>query len=225
MGRLPTPDEMMALVSDLEARLTADVASGREELRHLFRNGRIDRRMRSFRSLILAALCTTSLLSSTHRSAAQETPTPESWRPGQSVPDGYRARKPKDGLTVLILGGSLFILSYAPILIYGGLESLACASYAGQPGGCSLHNPGFEMIPLVGPFLYATENGGSPLAMLDGILQVSGVGVAVIGAAMFVSAKPVLVPETASHKNEPLKLRVLPMIGANANGVTILGTF
>ncbi len=40
--RLPTPDEMMALVLDLETRLTADVARGREELRHLFRNGRID---------------------------------------------------------------------------------------------------------------------------------------------------------------------------------------
>ena len=33
---------MVRLVFDLEPRLMADVAAGREELRRLFRNGRID---------------------------------------------------------------------------------------------------------------------------------------------------------------------------------------
>jgi hypothetical protein len=40
--RLPSPEDMLAIVFDLERRLMADVARGREELRHLFRNGRID---------------------------------------------------------------------------------------------------------------------------------------------------------------------------------------
>jgi len=40
--RLPTPEEMIRLVFDLEPRLMADVSKGREELRRLFRNGRID---------------------------------------------------------------------------------------------------------------------------------------------------------------------------------------
>lgn len=40
--RLPTPDEMLRIVFDLERRLTADVTRGREELRRLFRDGRID---------------------------------------------------------------------------------------------------------------------------------------------------------------------------------------
>ena len=40
--KLPTPDEMLGIVFDLERRLTADVTRGREELRRLFRDGRID---------------------------------------------------------------------------------------------------------------------------------------------------------------------------------------
>jgi hypothetical protein len=40
--KLPTPDEMVRIVFDLERRLLADVGKGREELRLLFRNGRID---------------------------------------------------------------------------------------------------------------------------------------------------------------------------------------
>lgn len=40
--RLPTPDEMLRIVFDLERRLTTDVTRGREELRRLFRDGRID---------------------------------------------------------------------------------------------------------------------------------------------------------------------------------------
>jgi hypothetical protein len=40
--KLPAPEEMMRLLFDLEARLLADVSRGREELRRLFRDGRID---------------------------------------------------------------------------------------------------------------------------------------------------------------------------------------
>jgi hypothetical protein len=40
--KLPTPEEMLSLVFDLERRLLADVSRGREELRRLFRGGRID---------------------------------------------------------------------------------------------------------------------------------------------------------------------------------------
>jgi DNA invertase Pin-like site-specific DNA recombinase len=40
--KLPTPDEMLEIVLDLERRLNADPARGREELRRLFRDGRID---------------------------------------------------------------------------------------------------------------------------------------------------------------------------------------
>jgi site-specific DNA recombinase len=40
--KLPAPDEMLRIVFDLERRLTADPVRGREELRHLFRDGRID---------------------------------------------------------------------------------------------------------------------------------------------------------------------------------------
>lgn len=39
--KLPTPDEMMKLVFDLERRLTTDVAKGREELKRVFRDGKI----------------------------------------------------------------------------------------------------------------------------------------------------------------------------------------
>jgi site-specific DNA recombinase len=39
--RIPRPDDMLRLVFDLERRLTADVSSGREELRRLFRDGTI----------------------------------------------------------------------------------------------------------------------------------------------------------------------------------------
>lgn len=166
-----------------------------------------------------------TLVSSTQRASAQKTPTQESWRPGQSVPDGHRARKSNDGLSVMVLGGSLFGLAYGSILIYGGLDTLACAVYAGEPDGCIEHHPGFQMIPVVGPFLYAAENRGSQLAVVDGVLQVAGLGVMGIGAAMFASAKPALVLESASHKGESLKLHVLPMIGANANGVAVFGSF
>ena len=38
---LPTPEEMTALIFDLERRLMADVARGREELRRLFKDGMI----------------------------------------------------------------------------------------------------------------------------------------------------------------------------------------
>jgi site-specific DNA recombinase len=38
---LPTPEEMTALIFDLERRLMADVSKGREELRRLFRDGKI----------------------------------------------------------------------------------------------------------------------------------------------------------------------------------------
>ena len=181
--------------------------------------------MRLLRREILAALCMMSIVSSTRRSDAQETSTPQSWRPGQSVPDGYRVRKSNDGLTVMILGSSLFIASYAPVVIYGGLETLACAVVAQQPDGCTLHSPASQMVPLVGPFLFAAQNGGSSLYIADGILQVTGAGVAAIGAAMLVSAQPVLVPETASQKGESLKLHVLPMVSARANGVMVIGSF
>lgn len=40
--KLPTPKEMIRIVFDLERRLMADVTKGREELRRLFRDGRID---------------------------------------------------------------------------------------------------------------------------------------------------------------------------------------
>jgi hypothetical protein len=40
--KLPTPKDMVRVVFDLERRLLADVAKGREELRRLFRGGRID---------------------------------------------------------------------------------------------------------------------------------------------------------------------------------------
>ena len=39
--RLPTPDEMLRIVFDLEKRLMSDVARGREQLRRLFRDERI----------------------------------------------------------------------------------------------------------------------------------------------------------------------------------------
>ena len=39
--KLPAPDDLYPIVFDLERRLTADVAAGREELRRLFRDGRI----------------------------------------------------------------------------------------------------------------------------------------------------------------------------------------
>jgi hypothetical protein len=39
---LPTNKDMIRVVFDLERRLLADVTKGREELRHLFRDGRID---------------------------------------------------------------------------------------------------------------------------------------------------------------------------------------
>lgn len=40
--KLPTPDAMVQMVFALERRLLADVTRGREELRRLFRDGRID---------------------------------------------------------------------------------------------------------------------------------------------------------------------------------------
>ena len=40
--KLPTPKEMVRIIFDLERRLLADVTRGREELRHFFRDGRID---------------------------------------------------------------------------------------------------------------------------------------------------------------------------------------
>ena len=40
--KLPTPKEMVGIVFDLERRLLADPAKGREELRRFFRDGRID---------------------------------------------------------------------------------------------------------------------------------------------------------------------------------------
>ena len=39
--RLPSPDELMGIVFDLEKRLRADTTSGREELRRIFRDGKI----------------------------------------------------------------------------------------------------------------------------------------------------------------------------------------
>jgi DNA invertase Pin-like site-specific DNA recombinase len=39
--RLPAPDDLLEIVFDLEKRLRADPASGREELRRIFRDGRI----------------------------------------------------------------------------------------------------------------------------------------------------------------------------------------
>jgi hypothetical protein len=39
--RLPAPDDLLPLVFDFEKRFTADVTQGREELRQLFRDGRI----------------------------------------------------------------------------------------------------------------------------------------------------------------------------------------
>jgi hypothetical protein len=39
--RLPAPDELLSIVFDLEKRLLADPARGREELRLIFRDGRI----------------------------------------------------------------------------------------------------------------------------------------------------------------------------------------
>lgn len=41
LTKLPTPDERMKLVFDLERRLIADVTKGREELKRVFRNGKI----------------------------------------------------------------------------------------------------------------------------------------------------------------------------------------
>lgn len=40
--KLPTPDAMLEIVLDLERRLAANPTRGREELRRLFRDGRID---------------------------------------------------------------------------------------------------------------------------------------------------------------------------------------
>ena len=40
--KLPTPEEMVRIVFELERRLMADVTRGREELRRFFRDGRID---------------------------------------------------------------------------------------------------------------------------------------------------------------------------------------
>lgn len=39
--QIPTPDDLLRLAFDLERRLAADVGRGREELRHLFRDGTI----------------------------------------------------------------------------------------------------------------------------------------------------------------------------------------
>ena len=38
---LPSPDELLDLVFDISRRLTADTTRGREDLRHIFRDGRI----------------------------------------------------------------------------------------------------------------------------------------------------------------------------------------
>jgi hypothetical protein len=39
--RLPSPDELMGIVFELERRVSANTTSGREELRRIFRDGKI----------------------------------------------------------------------------------------------------------------------------------------------------------------------------------------
>ena len=39
--RLPSPDELMGIVFELEKRLSADTTQAREELRRIFRDGKI----------------------------------------------------------------------------------------------------------------------------------------------------------------------------------------
>jgi hypothetical protein len=194
--------------------------------------------MRPFRAIALTALCATSLLSTARRCAAQETPEPDvehassadAWRPGDPAPPGYRVQPSDAGLPFVILGGSIFVATYVTALGYGAISSLACTVESSTYGGdrCSPRAPGLMMIPFVGPLLYVHANDGqvgTTFYATDSILQVTGLALVVVGAAVFAISKPELVPETTSHKNALTKLNVLPMIGGVTNGVMLSGSF
>jgi hypothetical protein len=190
--------------------------------------------------LALASLCAMSILSSSGRCAAQETTaseqytatSPETWRLGDLPPDGYRVRRSQDGVPFVVAGSAIFLATYAPMLVYGMFGSLVCAVFDGMgSGGCDPPNPGFLMIPVVGPFLYPHPRNGDPGGstrgwfVADGIAQASGLGLAVVGGFMLATAKPELVKEHMVRNTMPMKLQVLPMIGPTANGLTVLGSF
>jgi hypothetical protein len=169
--------------------------------------------MRSLRRIAFAAACLAFSFTHAADSAAQEKPAP--------------------GKPWIITGTLFFLGSYIPMLGYGGLASLVCGALDSEgSGSCDPPNPGFMLIPIAGPFMFAgqanTDMSGTERALLitDGFVQLAGASLILVGVLENASAKPRVVPrENSDHDHAARPFRVLPMIQANAMGVSLSGSF
>lgn len=133
---------------------------------------------------------------------------------GDPVPPGYRVEeRPRVGLVV---GGSvLFGLTY--------LFTALGASIASDVGD---RDAKWLFLPVAGPFIYTTtyscddgrSNGcttGKTFLFIDGLAQGGGVLMFVLG----LSGQKMLI------RNDVAKVQVMPMVGKNVNGLSLIGTF
>ena len=149
-------------------------------------------------SAFLFAVCLTSLTAFADEATAELSPPPSP--PAQSQP-GYRPPSPRLGYDaprrVKYGGGPIpsyahfetsprlgLVISGAAVL--GGaylISVLAAIGYCG-PGSSCIN--GALYIPLIGPFIVAAQapsSGGATLAIFDGVVQLTGLGLLIAGFA------------------------------------------
>ncbi|MEO7096931.1 MAG: hypothetical protein ABI175_26970, partial [Polyangiales bacterium] len=73
-------------------------------------------------------------------------------------------------------------------------------------------------IPAIGPFIAASKvgSGGSSILIIDGLGQTAGLLMFVCGIAF---------PKTELVRNDLGSLKVMPMVGKGASGLSLVGSF
>lgn len=140
----------------------------------------------------------------------------EEWRAGDRVPTGYHLERPKTGEHLAAVGLGIFLTGYVPSAALGGLGAVICNSV----GGCT-PSPSRLLVPVAGPFLLGTSS--SPLLVLDGLTQIGGVAVALMGLVLMSNEKPALVLDDVQVGS--VRLRVEPSVGSGTAGALLGGTF
>ncbi len=162
--------------------------------------------------LTVTAACLATLAIASSAGAAE--PVPSSRAPNDSV------SAPNWGLVGG--GAAVFLGSYGAAAAMGVIITEQCAYSSGEPGGgggggCPDRRPYIRLlIPVAGPFTYLggdISGGGKAVFVADGVLQLAGVTLAVVGALWTKPAGP----------RAAAKATWTPIVGNRSVGIA--GTF
>lgn len=142
-------------------------------------------------------------------------PVIKDWSEGEPVPPGYH---PKTRTRVgLVVGGAVL---FGTTYLFSALGAAIGAD--ANPGQTNPYSA--LLIPGAGPFIQMFQSGNSSVGnfflALDGLCQVGGISMFAIGLA---APKTVLVRNDLA--NSAPRLSIVPIVGPDRSGMSLVGTF